>query len=171
MRIIEDILVPIIMAMFFIALMIIVFLYKDFLVYNKLNTVVYNFEQEVEVTGYLTDEIYDDFLRKLTHCGGLFEVSLNHKKPLEYPLDEPDEDGNTSETLYLETGTDYILDTIYDRDKTESIYRMDSGDYIQVLVQQVDKTGMDLARSFLNIPSKGGRLFCTYGGMIKNGVK
>lgn len=126
------------------------------------------FVDAIKNNGYLTDDMYNLFIRKLDDTNNLYEVKIEHAHQVINPLykEESGEFLNDVSINYKTTYEDTILKEIYEG---SGIYTFDQGDYISVKIVNRSKTFAAKLQQIIyarEIPSI--QIYVTYGGMIRD---
>lgn len=117
------------------------------------------FVNTVRHKGYVSKELYENFVRNLAKTMNVYDIEMVHVRKAYVP-------GNTGEVVVYDDcyPTYYILNAIYNQNQD---YKMKIGDEFVVSVVNKTKTGTMVFLDFLggeNIPL----IFTRYGGMITN---
>ncbi|MBY6773689.1 hypothetical protein [Clostridium botulinum] len=143
----------------------------DRTVYNQVGVVTNRFQKEVRTRGYVSKDIYENFMKDLSNTKRSYDVKMLHRKVTYYPLSptspkyKPEKPWTIEIYKYNEKT---ILETIYNKNKPMD-YKMNINDDFSVSVEDKSFSG---ARIFWNFMGKGSNqnsvIFSTYGGVIEN---
>lgn len=120
------------------------------------------FVNNIKNKGYITVEMYKRFIQNIDKTNNLYDIQIIHSHRLVEPL--VNVGGIVEEhymVRYFNTYQDEILKTF---DKG-NIYYFSQGDYINVSIKNRNKTLAD------RITVSNGKIFVTYGGMIRDEFK
>ncbi len=147
---------------------------QDDMTYNIALKAITGFVDEVVQDGYLTQEMYDTFLGRLSNTGYSYDVELEiHRKML---TKDPYSDKyieqyliEYNKDLFQENTGEVINRTTYDEEvlKNEAIY-LNKGDQIYVRVNNSNRTMSASLLSLLTSKTPNERIQISYGGTIKN---
>lgn len=120
------------------------------------------FVNNIKNKGYITVEMYKRFIQNIDKTNNLYDIQIIHSHRLVEPLVNVDGivEGHYA-VRYFNTYQDEILKTF---DKG-NIYYFSQGDYINVSIKNRNKTLAD------RITVSNGKIFVTYGGMIRDEFK
>lgn len=121
--------------------------------------------------GYLTDQMYQVFLKKLDSSNQLYDVELIHYKKMTEIIPE-ENDIIWNECNYYCTYTDEILSDLYpqsNRDDVVNRYIFNQGDYFTIKVSNKNKTfATRLLESFIHRQLPQTQIMVVYGGAIRD---
>ncbi len=150
---------------------------QDQVSYSVAYKSVTKFADSVRSKGYITPEMYTDFMRELDLTGNLYKVELQHDQKLYYPIYTDPADPSSFqmdfEVHYQSNYSDHIMDVLFPKDlvsAAERKYYLKQYDYFLVTIHNTNVTKGTLVRQFLNM-SPGGdetRIYIPYGGMVLN---
>jgi|LFRM01.1.fsa_nt_gb hypothetical protein len=140
------------------------------------------FVDAVRNMGYISPEMYDNYLDELALTGNLYKVEMEHAK-LEYlPVMEYDPVSGQYETVpgefhksYIYTYTSEIEEVLFPDPRspgysgTGNYYEMHMGDYFTVSVMNLNKTmATRIQEMVYGRTISPEKIFVTYGGMIRD---
>lgn len=138
-----------------------------------------SFVDSVRNLGYITPDMYEDYLNELALTGNLYKVELEHAK-LEYlPVMEYNSSTGQYEPKlgefhksYINTYTDEIEECLFpdtNPPQPGQPYKMRMGDYFTIsVVNQNKTTATKLQEIIYGRYISPEKIFVTYGGMIKD---
>lgn len=139
----------------------------DQAVHKQVNFHTCEFVNTVRHKGFVSKEIYEEFIRGLSETGNVYDIEMKHSKDVwDYVVVDAEKEEVETMNYFDEYPTGYILDGIYN--KSENKYFMSKGDCFSVTVINKSKTG---AMIFMNLLGGGANpsiIFSKYGGMIIN---
>lgn len=146
---------------------------QDTLMQNYVYSITKEFVNEIQQTGKITKEAYDDFILELDASGNVYDVQLIHSHKTitpKYQYTTVDNVITDDVTEYFsETYTDAILSSIYE--EIDETYYLTKGDYITIKVTNKNKT---LGTKLLQITSMHSidtaQLMAVYGGEIQDEI-
>ncbi|WP_054955814.1 hypothetical protein [Paenibacillus dakarensis] len=137
------------------------------------------FVDSVRMKGYLTPQMYQDFLRELEVTGNIYEVGMEHQ----HKKYEPDYEDSADPKTFLNSYT-IVYDTYYDADilgllfpdkelppdDPDRMYKLTAGDYFQVKIKSLNQTPYILLFDALTGSNSGDKpaIAFPYGGMVLN---
>lgn len=120
------------------------------------------FVNNIKNKGYITLEMYKRFIQNIDKTNHLYDIQIVHSHRLIEPLVNADRIVEEHYTVrYYNTYQDEILETFDEG----NIYYFSQGDYINVNIKNRNKTLAD------RITVSNGKIFVTYGGMIRDEFK
>ena len=120
------------------------------------------FVNNIKNKGYITLEMYKRFIQNIDKTNNLYDIQIVHSHRLIEPLVNADRIVEEHYTVrYYNTYQDEILETFDEG----NIYYFSQGDYINVNIKNRNKTLAD------RITVSNGKIFVTYGGMIRDEFK
>ncbi len=147
---------------------------QDMICQTYVTTEVSYLVDSVRNLGYVTDQMYTTFLRKLEATNQVYDVELIHYKRVVDPILEE----NTvvwNECNYYCTYTSDILNQLYmgtndvDDDGSVNCYKMNQGDYFTMKVHNKNKTfAVRLQEFFLHRNLTAEQIMVVYGGAIRD---
>lgn len=146
---------------------------QDTLMQNYVYSITKEFVNEIQQTGKITKEAYDDFILELDASGNVYDVQLIHSHKTitpKYQYTTVDNVITDDVTEYFsETYTDAILSSIYE--EIDETYYLTKGDYITIKVTNKNKT---LGTKLLQITSMHSidtaQLMAVYGGEVQDEI-
>lgn len=152
---------------------------QDQIAYNIAYKAVTKFTDSVRTKGYITPDMYTDFMDELDRSGNLYDVQLQHDAKKYNPIYEDPADSDTFlsdyEVYYESFYTEDILARLFPDNPAsvadeERRYELKQQDYFSVTVRNTNATNADRIRSFLNRSELDGtsRIYIPYGGMVLN---
>ena len=126
------------------------------------------FVDSIKNSGYITDDMYQRFIKKLDATNHLYTIEIEHSHPVINPV--YDEKTNVfmdefREHIYI-TYTDTIMEGVYGSDR---VYKFNQGDYITVKVYNRTKTYATKLQELLfskRMPVE--QIYVVYGGAIRD---
>lgn len=153
---------------------------QDILMQQYVTTETSYFIDSSRNLGYITKQMYEEYMRRIELGNNLYEVELIHYHVVYYKEagEQVDSDynemsvysGEEEETYrrYMCYYTSDILDELY---STEGgyVYKMNQDDYLTIKVKQKNKTlGKRLQELLLGIDYTDGNYVTVYGGLIRD---
>lgn len=127
------------------------------------------FIDSIKNSGYVSQNMYEDFIKKIDSTGNLYEIELTHCHKRVEPL----VDINTNDILqdfsvfYYNTYEDEIFEA-FDMGRD---YYFNRGDYISIHVINSNKTmAVSLLENLLSRDIEDTQIIVTYGGMIRDEI-
>ncbi len=134
---------------------------------EMVKTKTFQFVENVKLKGYISYDMYDDFLKELCKTKRKLNVSILHGKPIKYPL-EPGNPEYTSDkpykVIYDEYGEKQILNEYVFKHKD---YKMNKNDRIEITVVSEDMSSYS-ALTYYIFKMKENKIYASYGGLIEN---
>lgn len=123
--------------------------------------------------GYLSPEMYEEYLNKLALTGNLYKVELEHASLIVYPVYDSYNNLVAGEYLqtYKNTYENVIEECLFPlyNPMSGKSYDMKKGDYFCVhVVNQNKTTATKLQELLYGRAMSAEKIFVTYGGMIKD---
>jgi hypothetical protein len=144
---------------------------QDMICQTYITTEVSYLVDSVRNLGYVTDQMYTTFLRKLEATNQVYDVELIHYKRVIDPIIEEDA-VVWNECNYYCTYTEDILNQLYmenNMDDSVNCYRLNQGDYFTMKVSNKNKTfAVRLQEFFLNRSISAKQIMVVYGGAIRD---
>lgn len=135
---------------------------QDDISYMMVYSATVEFVDSVRNMGYITTNMYDDFLTNISATGNKFDVTLEHRERI-YSI-------NGYKNIY----TTQIEDVLYDggalnNNNISNTYPMKAGDYFYVSIKNTNKTQSTLLKDVLYASSQETfKIGVPYGGMVRN---
>lgn len=127
---------------------------QDNLSYVVVYSAVTDFVDTVRNTGYISQELYDNFEAKLYATGNTYSVTMEHRE------------FNEDLRVYLNTYTNEIEATLAKADNN-NIYRLDKYDYFYVTVKNTNRTQATVLSDFLSTSTGDNfKIGVSYGGVV-----
>lgn len=139
---------------------------EDVITQDYVYTTVADFVQEVQLCGYITQEQYNEFTKKLSDTGSVYTIEMTHSHDVIMPVFG--EDGNSvtgTKTVRSTTYEDEILEKMYN---TEGVYYFEVGDQFSMTVKNKSRTTAQKLNSLLSKGSTKYAVVATYGATIRN---
>lgn len=126
-----------------------------------------NLVDAIKNSGYLTTDMYDEFIRKIDLSNNVYEVKIEHSHWVLTPIyDASDQFTGDYNKYRINTYEDDILEEIY---HGSGIYKLTQGDYIVFTVYNKNKTfASRLQENIYQTAMEGKQIFTTYGGVIRD---
>lgn len=151
---------------------------QEDLAYANTYQVVTEFVDNVRMKGFITPQMYDDFQAKL-HVGDvLYDVQLVHQHKVYSPIYSDPSNANSFtgkydvqyDEFYWEQIEPYLYGTASSPDYKERKYKLESGDFFEVYVENKTKFKSTMLFDFLTggLGSDGVVISIPYGGMVLN---
>ena len=102
--------------------------------------------EHIRSDGYLSKQMYEQYERQLALTGFLYDIEMEHKKPVYY---KEDESGNYKKQ-YQKEYEEIILEGVLGEEET---YRMKRGDLFFIKVTSRTKSLADRMKSYFFIPT------------------
>lgn len=149
---------------------------QDDMSYNLALKETTAFVDEVLNSGYVDQQMYDDFVDKLAATGNIYDIQLEGHEKVKV---KEDEDGNTYNEQYLISYNDDIFSSI---DSNNSVnmsnitkkniingaYFLNEGDQFYVKLKNANTTMAGAIFNTIVPTSKKDRIVVNYGGIVKN---
>ncbi|GKS12950.1 hypothetical protein YDYSY3_39500 [Paenibacillus chitinolyticus] len=141
---------------------------------------VTTFVDAVRNKGYISPQMYNDFVLELSKTGNVYDIELEHQHKRYNPVySDPANPGTFQNTFKVDYEAFYrnqIMPILFPSDSTAAKtdesrkYKFTEGDYFAVVVKNKNKTNAGQMRDFLNggISSDNTRIYIPYGGMVTN---
>lgn len=140
---------------------------------------VTKFVDSVRMKGYITPQMYQDFMRELDVTGNLYEVEMEHQhKKYEPDYSDPADNGTFQDSYSV------VYDAYFEReilnhlfpessppeDYQGRVYKLTAGDFLKVRVKSLNKTPSLLLFDALTGSNSGEKsaIVFPYGGMVLN---
>lgn len=146
---------------------------KD-LMYMNTKQATSDFVDNVRYKGYISDDMYEDFLFRISLSDILFNVEIEHHKKVYNPVLTDPTDPSTFTGDYKVSYDEYFTEEIKENLFSETgnnIYKMEKGDYIKVVVNNTTKLKSSIMFDFVTgSPGDDGisEIYVPYGGVILN---
>lgn len=140
----------------------------DQLVQSNVNAYTITFVDNAKVTGKITKENYEKYIRNLDSTGYSFDVLIEHESAMVVP--EYDSDSNPTGN-YLDTTMLYTKEEITEQlyDELDGKYEMKLGDHFSVqLISRKETMSNKLFKALLQMDLPLTKIACNYGGSILN---
>lgn len=140
--------------------------HQDAITQAYVYTTVTEFVQEVQLSGYISQDQYNRLMEDLGNTNLMYDISLTHSHDVISP--EFNESGDAvvgTSTVQHTVYEDEILSAIFD---TDGIYKFEAGDYFSITVRNRTRTySQKMNQLFLHTSPKYA-IIATYGGTIRN---
>lgn len=130
-----------------------------------------SFANQIETYGYLSKEMYEDYIKSLSFIDAFYEVHIEHTETIHEPIYNTSGVSGTETNVF--TGdimsyqrveyTEELLQCLYDK---QSNYLMGKGDVIKITV--VVKSNGFFKKLFHKSSTDGYRSYALYYGIIRN---
>lgn len=151
---------------------------QDDLSYLLVHKATTEFVDAVRDKGYITPQMYEDFVQLIHKTGNLYDISLAHEQKRVVPVytdpANPSTFQNRYETHYDGQYTSQILSVLFPnntkpKNDESRKYKLYVGDYFNVVVKNINRTTGDYIRDFINLNhTDRHRIYIPYGGMVLN---
>lgn len=153
---------------------------QDILMQQYVTTETSYFIDSVRNLGYVTKQMYEEYMRRIEIGNNLYEIELTHYHALLY-----NEDGEQVGTDYKEVSgyvgeeedvyrrymcyyTPDILEVLY-YEESDCIYKMKQDDYLTIKVKLKNKSpGKRIQELLVGIDYTDGNYVTVYGGLIRD---
>lgn len=133
----------------------------DQAVLKTLNLSTQEFVNNVRQKGFISKNMYEDFLRKISTTGYVYDIEMLHDKQVYYP------NGKGNFIIASETfASKNILKDVFDKSK-EYRYLMKKGDNFSLQLKNKGTSGSAVFMKLFG-GSNSSMLFSRYGGMVSN---
>lgn len=153
---------------------------QDILMQQYVTTETSYFIDSVRNLGYITKQMYEEYMQRIELGNNLYEVELTHYHALYYK-EGGEEVGNDYEAIsgyireeedtyrrYMCYYTPDILEELYNEEKGY-IYKMNQDDYLTIRVKLKNKTlGKQMQELLLGVDYTDGNYVTVYGGLIRD---
>ncbi|MCT2194597.1 hypothetical protein M3G15_05495 [Paenibacillus sp. p3-SID1389] len=133
------------------------------------------FADAVRNKGFVTPDMYEDFVHELELSGGWYEVELEHRHKIYHPeYGDPADPGTflgDFSVVYNAYYTSDILKVLFPSGTGQEgvPYKLEEGDFFTVTAYDRSRSPLDILSEFLyNSEGKKGPSLLTYGGMVLN---
>lgn len=151
---------------------------QDILMQQYITTETSYFIDSIRNLGYVTKQMYEEYMRKIEMGNNLYEVELTHYHMRFYNKAEAEHDNSNVEMNYLGEEdmcrrylcyyTAEILEELYS-EECGYIYKMNQEDYITVKVKSKNKTlGSQMQEFLLGTDYSDRNYVSIYGGLIRD---
>lgn len=140
---------------------------QDMICQTYINTETSYLVDSVRNLGYLSESMYQTFLKRIHATNHVYEISFTHYKQVTDLIYE--EGKEETEAEYANNYYGIYTEEISGMMETDKIYKMKQGDYFVLKIQNVDKTlSVKLKELFLNRKIEGAQILVVYGGAIRD---
>lgn len=153
---------------------------QDILIQQYVTTETSYFIDSVRNLGYITKQMYEEYIRRIELGNNLYDIELTHYHVVYYKEEGEQVDSDYGETIvyqgeqedtyrrYMCYYTPDILEALYD-EKSGYIYKLNQEDYLTIKVKQRNKTfGKRLQELFLGVDFSDGNYVTVYGGLVRD---
>lgn len=131
------------------------------------------FVDSVRSLGYITPDMYREFVNKLSATNNIYEIEMEHYHQKFDPVYDDPKDAATFKNdfniNYWATYTDEIMGVLFPESSAGEDYKMSKGDYFKVKVRNRNKTAATRIQEILyNTDLSTAKIMVTYGGMVKD---
>lgn len=151
---------------------VIMFIFPVYVAYEKLDDITYaltlkytmNFVDEVKEKGYISQEMYKDYLVALRSTGNSYDIQMEHG------YERFDYVQENSSNNYTKTTEIFSQNNIVEKLSTTGYYVMNKGDNFNVVIRNNNVTPATVIFNIitLNAAVKIERIYVNYGGAIKS---
>lgn len=125
-----------------------------------------DFVDSVELNGYISQDMYNEFLSDLDTTGNGYTISMVHGHDVYMPKFNETGDVVTGTTTTASTTyEDAILEDLYD---TDGVYYLEAGDHFSVTVKNKNRTLSQKINRILTGASVKYSIVATAGGTVRN---
>lgn len=127
--------------------------------YNKkvnidVNNIAYKFRKDVTDNGFISREMYDDLIKKLSLTGYNYDIKMTITRPEYYPL-QPDNPKYSANKPWIQLnyteGNRNIFSVIYDKDNP-NIYKLRKNDQFSITISLANRfTSSNAIASYLGL--------------------
>lgn len=127
-----------------------------------------NIVDSARALGYITKSMYEKYARELSATGNIYDIELEHYHTEYFPVyDDYDAFTGNYEPVEMYISNEEIMRVI----DTNGIYYFSKGDTFNMKVKNINKTHATLFEERLyNWTFDSSKIFCNYGGMVRNEV-
>ncbi len=139
---------------------------QDMITQSYVYATVCDFVSDVQLNGYISQDAYNKFSKKLSDTDSRYQISMTHTHDVVYPMFN--ENGNAikgTKTIASNKYEDDILDDLYDN---KGVYYLEKGDKFSVTVKNTTRTMGQKLNSIFTGSSTKYAIIATYGGVIRN---
>ena len=138
-------------------------------VFKYVNQQTQEFANDVRHKGYIDYEMYEGFIRKLSHTDNVYDIKIIHTEKIYHPLQPTDPEYSADHTFTVIKEM-HPIEAIMDDINNSSIheYRMHQGDSVSVEVVNISKTGTMVFIQALGGNAENSLIFSKAGGMVTN---
>lgn len=141
---------------------------EDAIVQAYVNEETTEFVDMIRNNGYLSDDMYSLFQKKILKTNNRYEIKMIHRHKQINPIYS--DDGRLQDdvnVIYHNTYEEDILRKIYEED---GIYKMNQGDFISVSIYNTNPTLSSRFQEFFLGTSVQHSICVRYGGMIRDEI-
>ena len=133
---------------------------QDDISYMSIYATIVEFVDSARNLGYITEDMYNSFLRSIYATGNRYEVTIEHRNFENIPGYE--------HGVYINTYTNSIIKSL-ENDATGHRYDMSAGDYFYVSIKNTNKTQSTQIKEVLYASMQETfKIGVPYGGMVRN---
>ena len=140
---------------------------QDNLSYVVTYAAVTDFVDTCRNVGYISIDSYNNLSGILSSTGNSFDISIEHRNQKTITTVEG---GKTVfRTVYLNSYTNEILDTIHSVDPTthnNNVYKLGKYDYLYVSVKNTNLTQASIINKLVASDTSNFKIVCAYGGCV-----
>lgn len=153
---------------------------QDILMQQYVTTETSYFIDSSRNLGYITKQMYEEYMRRIELGNNLYDVELTHYHVVYYKGDGEQVNSDYNEMSiysgeeedtyrrYMCYYTPDILEALYS-EESDHIYKMNQDDYLTIKVKQKNKTlGKRLQELVLGTDYTDGNYITVYGGLIRD---
>lgn len=153
---------------------------QDILMQQYVTTETSYFIDSVRNLGYITKQMYEEYMRRIELGNNLYDIELIHYQVVYYKEDGEQVDSDYEETIsylgekedtyrrYMCYYTPDILEVLYE-EESGYIYKMNQEDYLTIKVKLRNKTfGKRLQELLLGVDYTDGNYITVYGGLVRD---
>ncbi len=138
-------------------------------VFRYVNMQTQEFANNIRHKGYISSEMYEEYVKNLSHTENVYDISIVHTKKTYHPLQLTDP-GYSPDNTFVVVEEMIPLKTIVDgiNSSPTKQYRMNQGDSVSVKVVNKSKTGTMVFIQMLGGKAENSLIFSKAGGMVTN---
>lgn len=127
---------------------------------------VADFVQQVQLNGYISQDQYNDFTKKLGDTNMLYTIEMTHSHDVVMPVfNEAGDAVVGTKVVRSTTYEDEILESVFN---TDGIYYFEVGDQFTLTVKNKNRSLAQRLNALLNGSSTKYSVVATYGATIRN---
>lgn len=128
--------------------------------------VVNDFVDEVELNGYISQDMYNNLQKKLSDTGVMYTIEMTHSHAVVSPVFNENGDAiKGTKTSTVATYEDEILDKLYD---TDGMYYLEANDYFSITVKNKTRTLAQKLNRIITGTSTKYAVVVVAGGVVRN---
>lgn len=139
---------------------------EDQITQDLVYTEVADFVQQVQLNGFISQDMYNEFTKKLSDTNLLYTVEMTHAHDVVMPVFNEAGDAVTGTKVVKSTVyEDDILDGVFDKD---GIYYFETGDHFSLTVKNKNRSLAQRLNTLITGSSIKYSVVATYGATIRN---